>query len=152
MSEPFDGASGTEAGRPDGAAAGKEAAGQHQIETTDAPKAIGPYAQGVAAAGLVFTSGQLGIDPSSGDLVGGGIVPETRRTLRNLASILEAGGSGLDAALKVTVYLVDLAEFAAMNEVYGEFFAQTPPARATVGVAALPLGARVEIDIVAMVR
>ena len=117
-----------------------------------APRAIGPYAQAVAAGDLVFCSGQVGLDPASGRLVPGGVAAEAARALENLAAVLSAAGLGLGDVVKTTVYLVDLAEFAAVNEVYARYFHAPYPARATVGVAALPAGARVEIEAVATRR
>jgi len=117
-----------------------------------APRAIGPYAQAVAAGDLVFCSGQVGLDPASGRLVAGGVAAEAARALENLAAVLSAAGLGLGDVVKTTVYLLDLAEFAAMNEVYARYFHAPYPARATVGVAALPAGARVEIEAVATRR
>lgn len=120
-----------------------------RITSDGAPRALGPYAQAVAAGGLVFCSGQVGIDPASGGLVPGGIAPETARTLENLAAVLAAAELRLADVVKTTVYLTDLGDFAAMNEVYGRYFPAPHPARATVQVARLPAGARVEIDAIA---
>ena len=122
------------------------------IASDAAPRAIGPYAQAVAAGDLVFCSGQVGLDPANGRLVPGGIGVELSRALDNLAAVLSAAGLGLDDVVKTTVYLLDLAEFPAMNEVYARYFRAPYPARATVGVAALPAGARVEIEAVAVRR
>ena len=122
------------------------------IASDAAPRAIGPYAQAVAAGDLVFCSGQVGLDPANGRLVPGGIAAETARALDNLAADLSAAGLGLDDVVKTTVYLLDLADFASMNEVYARYFGVSYPARATVGVAALPAGARVEIEAVAARR
>ena len=119
------------------------------LKTDQAPAAIGPYSQAVGFTPLIYTAGQLGIDPKTGGLVDGGIREQTRQVLENLRAVLEAGWSGLDKVLKTTVFLKDLADFAAMNEVYAGFFASNPPARSTVGVAALPKNALVEIDAVA---
>ncbi len=121
------------------------------VSTDTAPAAIGPYSQAVIHGGLVFTAGQIPLDPATGELVGGGIAAETEQVLRNLSAVLEAAGSGLDRVLKTTVYLVDMGEFVAMNEVYGRFFGDQPPARAAIQAAALPKGVRVEIDCVATV-
>lgn len=121
------------------------------VVTEKAPKAIGPYSQAVVANGLVFVSGQIPLDPLSGSLVQGGIIEQTERVLENLRAILEACGSSLDRVVKTTVYLKDLNDFAAMNEVYARYFAQAAPARATVEVARLPRDARVEIEAVAEV-
>ncbi len=119
------------------------------VKTTSAPAAIGPYAQAVVADGYVYTSGQIGLSPVTQILVTGGIVAETERVLANLAAVLLAAGSSPREVLKCTVFLADLSDFAAMNEIYGRFFDGHTPARSTVQVAALPKGARVEIDIVA---
>jgi 2-iminobutanoate/2-iminopropanoate deaminase len=119
------------------------------IVSKNAPQAIGPYSIGIRVAPFVFTAGQLGIDPASGNLVPGGVEAETRQALLNLKSILEAGGSSLDQVVKTTVFLRDMADFAKMNAVYGEFFTQNPPARSTVQVAALPKNGAVEIEAIA---
>ena len=119
------------------------------IATPGAPRAIGPYSQGIKANGFVFTAGQVGFDPESGELVDGGIAEQTHRVLQNLRAILRAGGTDVDQVVKTTVFLVDLADFALMNEVYAEFFGDHRPARSTVAVASLPRGARVEIEAVA---
>jgi len=120
-----------------------------RITSAAAPRALGPYAQAVAAGDLVFCSGQVGIDPATGALVAGGIAAETARVLENLAAVLGAADLGLADVVKTTVYLIDLGEFAAMNEVYGRYFPEPHPARATVQVARLPAGARVEIEAIA---
>lgn len=122
------------------------------VTTEKAPKAIGPYSQAIVAGDLVFCAGQIAIDPATGDLVGGEIKLQTARVIDNLAAVLEAAGSGLDRVVKCTVFLADFAEFAAMNEVYGQRFGQHRPARSTVGTSALPRGARVEIECVAVRR
>jgi 2-iminobutanoate/2-iminopropanoate deaminase len=114
-----------------------------------APAPIGPYSVAVRAGGMLFASGQVGIDPKTGDIVSGGIEAETRQALTNLKNVLEAGGSAAERVLKTTVFLKDMAEFALMNAVYAEFFPEDPPARSTVAVAGLPKGARVEIEAVA---
>jgi 2-iminobutanoate/2-iminopropanoate deaminase len=119
------------------------------VTTEAAPRAVGPYAQAVAWGDLVFCSGQVGLDPATGRLVAGGIEAETARALENLAAVLAAAGLGLADVVRTTVYLADLGEFTAMNGVYARYFAAPYPARATVGVAALPAGARVEIEAVA---
>lgn len=119
------------------------------ITTPQAPAAIGPYSQAIRWGELIFVSGQIPLDPVSGKTVEGGIAAQTERVLENLAAILEAAGSSLPQVLKTTVYLVDMNEFAAMNEVYARFFAESPPARATVQVARLPRDVRVEIEVVA---
>ena len=120
------------------------------VETEEAPRAIGPYSQAVVAGGLVFSSGQIPIDPATGQFVSGGIAEQTEQVLRNLSKVLEAAGSGLDRVVKTTVYLADMGDFAAMNEVYGRHFTGEQPARSTVQAARLPRGARVEIDVVAL--
>ncbi|MDZ7378406.1 MAG: RidA family protein [candidate division KSB1 bacterium] len=120
------------------------------VATGDAPKAIGPYSQAVlAGTGLVFTAGQLGLDPRTGELVGPGIKEQTQQALTNLAAVLRAAGSSLERVVKTTVFLADLNDFAAMNEVYAQFFPTDPPARSAVQVARLPKDARVEIEAVA---
>ena len=119
------------------------------IATDNAPRAIGPYSQAVAHNGLLYLSGQIPLDPATGQLVEGDISMQTARVLENLAAVLEAAGSSLDRVLKTTVYLKDLGEFGKMNDVYGKYFAHNPPARATVEVARLPRDVRVEIDAIA---
>lgn len=122
------------------------------VETPHAPKAIGPYSQAVAttAARLVFCSGQIPLDPSTGQLAGAGDVRhETHQVMRNLDAVLRAAGASLAAVVKTTIYLVDMGDFAAVNEVYGSYFTEKPPARVTVQVAGLPRGAQVEIDAIA---
>jgi 2-iminobutanoate/2-iminopropanoate deaminase len=121
------------------------------IETKSAPQAIGPYSQAVSANGFVFASGQIPIDPQTGEFVAGGVPEQTEQVLRNLAAVLEAAGSSLDKVVKTTVFLADMTDFAAMNEVYARHFKSDPPARATVAAAGLPRGARVEIEAVALV-
>ena len=120
------------------------------IITDKAPAAVGPYSQGVSAAGLVFTAGQLGIVPGSKDFAGPDIESQTRQALENLKAVLDAGGSCLKHVIKTTVFLKDIGEFGSMNAIYAEFFAEDPPARAAVQVAALPLGGRVMIEVVAL--
>jgi 2-iminobutanoate/2-iminopropanoate deaminase len=120
------------------------------VSTTGAPRAIGPYSQGIKASGFLFTAGQVGFDPESGELVDGGIAEQTHRVLQNLRAILRAGGTDLAQVVKTTVFLVDMADFALMNEVYAEFFVDHRPARSTVAVASLPRGARVEIEAIAV--
>ena len=119
------------------------------VATEQAPKAIGPYSQATIVNGLVFTAGQIAFNPASMEIVGGGIREQTERVLANLAAVLEAAGSGLSKVVKTTVYLMDMADFPAMNEVYAHAFGEHKPARSTVAVAALPRGVRVEIDVVA---
>jgi 2-iminobutanoate/2-iminopropanoate deaminase len=120
------------------------------VSTPNAPRAIGPYSQAVHANGLVFTAGQVGFDPATGELVDGGIVEQTERVLENIRAILEAERLDLSCVVKTTVYLVDMADFTEMNSVYARVFGDHRPARSTVAVAALPRGARVEIDAVAV--
>jgi 2-iminobutanoate/2-iminopropanoate deaminase len=120
------------------------------IATEAAPTAIGPYAQAVRAGQWVFLSGQIGLDPASGEMVAGGVMAEAERVLENLRAVLAAAGLGVEHVVRTTIYLVDLADFARVNEIYGRVFTAPFPARATVGVAALPRGARVEIDAMAM--
>jgi 2-iminobutanoate/2-iminopropanoate deaminase len=119
------------------------------VRTERAPAAIGPYSQAVVAGDFVFVSGQIAIDPATGALVAGGIEAETDRALRNVAAVLAAAGLSMNDVVQATVYLIDLVEFQAMNRVYAAWFPKTPPARATVEVAALPKGARVEIAVIA---
>lgn len=121
----------------------------HAVRTAAAPEAIGPYAQAVIVNGFVFTSGQIPLDPSTGAMVGSDVKEQTRRVLENLKGVLSAAGSGLEKVVKATVYLADMNEFAAMNEVYAEYFFATKPARSTVQAAKLPKDARVEIDLIA---
>ncbi len=121
------------------------------VQTERAPQAIGPYSQAIKANGFVFASGQIPTDPQTGQFVPGGIQEQTKQALKNLAAVLEAAGSGLDRIVKTTVFLADMNEFSAMNEIYGEFFTENPPARATVEAARLPRDARVEIEAIALV-
>jgi len=120
------------------------------IQTENAPAAIGPYSQAIKAGGFVFASGQIPIDPQTGQFVAGGIAEQTRQVLQNLGAVLEAAGSSLDLVVKTTVFLADMKEFSGMNEVYATFFSSPPPARATVAAAGLPRDARVEIEAVAL--
>lgn len=121
-----------------------------EVRSANAPEAIGPYAQAVAVGEWVYCSGQIGLDPATGELVPGGMEAEVSRVLDNLQSVLEAAGSGLQRLVHVTVYLTDLGQFATLNRLYGERLGSARPARATVEVAALPKGACVEIDAVAL--
>lgn len=121
------------------------------IKTEHAPQAIGPYSQAVNANGFVFASGQIPIDPATGQFVEGGIAEQTEQVLKNVAAVLQAAGSSLERVVKTTVFLADMNEFAAMNEVYGRHFGENPPARATVEAARLPRDARVEIEAIALV-
>lgn len=120
------------------------------IKTVMAPAAIGPYSQAIATETMIFASGQVPVDPATGALVEGGIEEQTKQALTNLEVVLMTGGCSLADVAKTTVFMTDLGEFKAMNEVYASFFATEPPARATIQVAALPLGARVEIEAVAI--
>lgn len=121
------------------------------IQTEHAPHAIGPYSQAIKTNGLVFASGQIPTDPETGQFVQGGIEEQTEQVLRNLSAVLEAAGSSLSRVVKTTVFLADMQEFGAMNEIYGKFFNEDPPARATVEAARLPRDARVEIEAIALV-
>lgn len=120
------------------------------IQTGNAPQAIGPYSQAVKTNGWVFASGQIPIDPDTGQFVSGGIEEQTEQVLKNLAAVLQAAGSGLDRVIKTTVFLADMQEFSAMNGVYGKYFTQDPPARATVEASRLPRDAKVEIEAIAL--
>lgn len=122
------------------------------VATKEAPAAIGPYSQAVCAGGWVWASGQIALDPATGGFQGGTVAAQTERVLSNLRAVLEAAGAGLDTVVKCTVYLKDMGKFVEMNEVYGRFFKDKPPARATVQAAALPKNADVEIDAVAFRR
>jgi len=125
---------------------------KNAIVTDKAPPAIGPYSQAVRLGQWLFLSGQVGLDPATGELVPGGVVPETARALENLRAVLEAAGGSLENVVRTTIYLTDLGDFSRLNEVYARCFRAPYPARATVGVAALPRGARVEIDAVAIIE
>lgn len=120
------------------------------VSTPHGPKAIGPYSQAVRANGFIFLSGQIPFDPATGQLVEGDVARQTERVLQNLKAIVEAGGSSLEKAVKTTVFLKDMGDFAAMNEVYARYFPAAPPARSTVEVARLPRDVRVEIDLIAL--
>jgi 2-iminobutanoate/2-iminopropanoate deaminase len=120
------------------------------ISSAEAPKAIGPYSQAVRAGDLVFCSGQIPLDPATGELVGPDVRLQTRRVMDNLAAVLSAAGSGLPRVIKTTIFLTDLGDFAAVNEVYGSYFEGQYPARATIQVAALPRGSKVEIEAIAL--
>ncbi len=119
------------------------------VSTEKAPKAIGPYSQAIRSGDLIFTSGQIPLDPATQQLVQGDIRAQTERVMENLAAVLAAAGSGFDRVIKATIFVIDLNDFAAVNEIYGKRFPEDPPARSTVQVAALPKGARVEIERVA---
>ena len=120
------------------------------IATDQAPKAIGPYSQAIRAQGLIFTSGQVAIDPATQQVITGDVSAQTDRVLQNLAAILQKSGSGLEKVLRCTVFLKNMSDFAAMNEVYGRYFKEAPPARSTVEVARLPKDVLVEIDVIAL--
>ena len=122
------------------------------VSTPGAPKAIGPYSQAIVHGGLVYTAGQVALDPATMELVVGGVAEQADRALTNLTAVLAEAGSGLDRVIKTTVYLVDMADFGAMNEVYARHFGDHRPARSTVAVAGLPKGARVEIDVIAVIK
>jgi 2-iminobutanoate/2-iminopropanoate deaminase len=121
------------------------------VKTENAPKAIGPYQQAIKANGFIYTAGQIPIDPKTANLVEGDISTQTRQVLENLKAVLEAGGSALDRVVKATVFLKNMADFTAMNEVYAQYLGSAKPARSTVAVAELPRGALIEIDLVALV-
>ena len=121
-----------------------------RIQTDNAPKAIGPYSQAIKANGLVYASGQIPLDPKSMQIVEGGIGEQTERVMNNLKAVLAAAGSSFDRVVKTTVFLIDMNDFAEMNNVYGRFFGDVPPARSTVEVSQLPRGVRVEIDVIAL--
>ena len=122
------------------------------VSTSGAPAAIGPYSQGVVADGFLFTAGQAALDPATGALVEGGIEAETERVMANLTAVLDAAGCSWGDVVKTTIFLVDMADFGTVNAIYGRFMSDPPPARSTVGVAALPKGARVEIEVIARLR
>jgi len=124
--------------------------GKQVISTPNAPKAIGPYSQAIRTGNFIFSAGQLGLDPSTMELVAGGVEAQTRQVLTNLKHVLEAAGSSLSRAVKTTVFLTDMANFAAMNAVYAEYFPENPPARSTVAVAGLPKGGLVEIEVIVL--
>lgn len=124
--------------------------GKKIIQTDKAPGAIGPYSQAVRTENMVYTAGQIGLDPATMEIVSGGVEAETRQVLNNLKQVLEAANSGLTYVVKTTVFLRDMADFPKMNAVYGEFFSENPPARSTVAVAALPKNVAVEIEAVAL--
>ena len=123
---------------------------RESVQTREAPRAIGPYAQAIRANGFVYTAGQIAIDPETGEMVDGGITAQTRQVFANLAAVLKAAGTSMDQVVKATVFLRHMTDFAAMNEVYAEHLDKATPARSTVAVAELPRGALVEIDLVAV--
>ncbi len=120
------------------------------VKTDNAPAAIGPYSQAIKANGFVFASGQIALDPATGQIVAEGVREQTRRVMANLRAVLEAAGTSMDRVVKTTVFLADMNDFSEMNEVYGEAFADAPPARSTVEVSRLPRDVRVEIDVIAL--
>ena len=120
------------------------------IATSKAPQAVGPYSQAIRAGGFIFVSGQIAIDPANGQIADGGIAAQTERALKNLSAILSAAGSGLERVVRSTVFLKNMSDFGAMNEVYARFWTSTPPARSTVEVARLPKDVLVEIDVIAL--
>lgn len=122
------------------------------IATDQAPRAIGPYSQAIRAGSLLFCSGQIPIDPATGEFVSGGVAEQTEQVMRNLSAVLQAGQSSLKQVVKTTVFLADMDDFTAMNEVYGRFFGENPPARATVQAARLPRDAKVEIEAIAFIE
>ncbi len=122
------------------------------IETSNAPKAIGPYSQAIVANGFVFAAGQIGIDPKNGELVAGGIEAETEQALRNIEAVLKASNSDLESVVKTTIFLNDINDFAKVNEIYGRFLKAPYPARSTVQAAKLPRGARIEIEMTALIK
>jgi 2-iminobutanoate/2-iminopropanoate deaminase len=124
--------------------------GKQIVQTDKAPQAIGPYSQAICIEGLVYTAGQIGLDPATGELVSGQAAEQTRQVLTNLKYVIEAAGSGLNFVVKTTVFLKDMQDFSKMNVVYAEFFPENPPARSTVAVSRLPKGALVEIEAVAL--
>jgi 2-iminobutanoate/2-iminopropanoate deaminase len=124
---------------------------REKVATSNAPQAIGPYSQAIKANGMVFCSGQVALDPATGELLNGDVRAQTERVLKNLEGVLAAAGTSFDQVVKTTVFLKTMADFSAMNEVYAKFFPAPPPARSTVAVAELPRQALVEIDVVALV-
>jgi 2-iminobutanoate/2-iminopropanoate deaminase len=120
------------------------------ITTNKAPAAIGPYAQAVKANGMLFCSGQIALDPATGELVAGGVAAETERVMENIAAVLAAAGTGFGQVVKTTIFLADMGDFAVVNEIYGRCFADHKPARSTVAVRSLPRGALVEIEVIAL--
>jgi 2-iminobutanoate/2-iminopropanoate deaminase len=123
---------------------------RESVQTREAPRAIGPYAQAIKANGFVYTAGQIAIDPETGEMVDGGITAQTRQVFANLAAVLKAAGTSMDQVVKATVFLRHMADFTAMNEIYAEHLGKARPARSTVAVTELPRGALVEIDLIAV--
>ena len=124
--------------------------GKKVVQTDTAPKALGPYSQAIAAGGMIYCAGQIPLDPKTGNIVTGGVAEQTHQVLKNLRAVLKAAGSDLDRAVKTTVFIKNMNDFAAMNEVYGRHFNTDPPARSTVEVARLPKDVLVEIDVIAL--
>jgi 2-iminobutanoate/2-iminopropanoate deaminase len=124
--------------------------GKKIVSTEKAPKAIGPYSQAVRIEGLVYSAGQIGLNPATMEIVEGGVEAQTRQVFANLKAVLETAGSGLNYVVKTTVFLKEMSDFAAMNAIYAEFFPENPPARSTVSVAGLPKGGLVEIEVIAL--
>jgi 2-iminobutanoate/2-iminopropanoate deaminase len=123
---------------------------RHRLSTSGAPQAIGPYSQGIEAGGMVFCSGQIGLDPATGSLVDGGVEAQAERALKNLTAVLDAAGCTFDDVVKTTLFLADIADFTTVNAVYGRFMPDPPPARSTFAVGALPKGALVEVEAIAV--
>lgn len=121
------------------------------VQTDKAPKAIGPYSQAIRIDSIVYTAGQTGLEPATGELIAGGVEEQTRQVLNNIRNVLEAAGSSLEQVVKTTVFLQDMNDFAKMNAIYAEYFGENPPARSTIAVAALPKGGLVEIEAVALI-
>ena len=121
------------------------------VHTEKAPKAIGPYSQAIRTESMIYTAGQIGLDPATGELVAGGVEEQTRQVLLNIKSVVEAAGSTLANVVKTTVFLKDMNDFSKMNPIYAEFFGENPPARSTIAVAGLPKGGLVEIEVVALI-
>ncbi len=121
------------------------------VQTDKAPKAIGPYSQAIRTKAMIYTAGQTGLEPATGELIAGGLEEQTRQVLNNIRNVLEAAGSSLEHVVKTTVFLQDMNDFAKMNAIYAEYFGENPPARSTIAVAALPKGGLVEIEAVALI-
>lgn len=121
------------------------------VQTDKAPKAIGPYSQAIRTEAMIYTAGQTGLEPATGELIAGGVEEQTRQVLNNIRNVLEAAGSSLEHVVKTTVFLKDMNDFAKMNSIYAEYFGENPPARSTIAVAALPKGGLVEIEAVALI-
>ena len=121
------------------------------VQTDKAPKAIGPYSQAIRTEAMIYTAGQTGLEPATGELIAGGLEEQTRQVLNNIRNVLEAAGSSLEHVVKTTVFLQDMNDFAKMNAIYAEYFGENPPARSTIAVVALPKGGLVEIEVVALI-